>query len=103
MSFGLWKNVAFFFVDVTLDEISKDVKPGVKCRRPRPRPEPIQFLQQHLHEVMFLDRLIHHLRILEDRAKGRINNPLFHGRVDGEFADDPMCDLRFLPIAGLSV
>src|SRR6186997_2382455 len=52
---------------------------------------------------MFFDGLINEMRILKGRAKRRIDDPFFDRRMHGEFADDPMRDLRFLTIACLLI
>lgn len=100
---GFRKDAALLFVDMFLDQFSEHVKPCIKRRRARSRSEPIQFVEQDLYESMFLDSFVNPVRILKGYTKGRINDPLFNGRMDGKFANDPVRNLRLFSFARLGV
>ena len=88
MGLGFRKDAALLFVDMMLDQFSEHIKPRIERRRARPRPGPIQFVDQDLYELMFLDSFVNHVRILKGRTKGWIDDPLFNRRMDAKFAYD---------------
>ena len=54
-------------------------------------------------ELMRLDGFIDHVRILKNCPKGWVDHALFNSRMDYQLADNPVCDLRFFPVAGLGI
>lgn len=100
---SLWEDPALFFIDMVADQFLKDFKPRVKGGRPRPWSESIQLIQQEMYELVFFNGFVNDVDVLEGRAKGGIHDPFFDSRVDRQFANDPMGDLRFFSIAGLGI
>ena len=66
MSLGFRKEPALFFVDMMLDQVSEYLEPCIERGRTRTGTEFIQLLKHGMHELMLLDGLVDHVRILKD-------------------------------------
>jgi hypothetical protein len=103
VSFSLWEDPAFFFIDVVPNQFLKDFESGVERGGPRPWPESVQLLQEDMHEVVFLEGFVDHVGVPEGRAKRGIDDPFFDSGMRRQFANDPMGDLGFFSITGLGI
>jgi len=65
---------AFFFLYVTLDAFSKHSDYGFIALVTYLHP--FQFLDQHMGNMVLLQRFVHHLSILKLRTDGRVNERL---------------------------